>query len=66
MVSVSRGQIALDSKTISALIDTSIDRNNLKEKLVKNITQEEMLKEMSKNLKIIKEQNDEIIGDEFD
>ncbi len=65
MVTVSRLEHGLTADTISKLIDTTIDINNQKNKLVQNIKSDDTLKEINKTMKILKEQNDEIIGDTF-
>jgi len=65
MVTVSRKETALTADTISQLIDTTIDKNQAKQKIVKDIESNQTLKEIDKTMKIIKEQNDEIIGDVF-
>jgi len=65
MVSVSRKETALTQDTINKLIDTTIDKNQAKQKIVKDIESNETLKEINETMKILKEQNDEIIGEEF-
>ena len=65
MVTVSRLEHSLTADTIAKLIDTTIDKNAAKQKIVKDIESNESLKEINKTMKIIKEQNDEIIGDVF-
>jgi len=62
---VTKGTVNLSDDTISELIDTTIDRNNQKQKLTKDPELNEIQKEINKTLKTIKEQNDEIIGDKF-
>jgi len=66
LVNVSRAETSLTADTIAQLVATTLTQANKSEKLVKNIKQEQALEEMNKNLRIIKEQNDEIIGDEFE
>lgn len=65
MVTVSRLEHSLTADTIEKLIDTTIDKNQAKQKIVKDIESNETLKEINKTMKILKEQNDEIIGDVF-
>jgi len=65
MVIVSRQDTGLTQDTIDKLIDTTIDKNQAKQKIVKDIESNETLKEINKTMKILKEQNDEIIGDVF-
>ncbi len=65
MVSVSRKETALTQDTIDKLIETTIDKNQAKQKIVKDIESNETLKEINKTMKTLKEQNDEIIGDVF-
>lgn len=60
-----KSNIALTQDTISQLIDTSIEKNNSKSKLVKDGPANETLKEINQTMKTIKEQNDEIIGETF-
>ena len=65
MVTVSRAETSLTADTIEKLIDTTIDKNQAKQKIVKDIESNQTLKEINKTMKTIKEQNDEIIGDVF-
>lgn len=65
MVIVSRKETGLTQDTINKLIDTTIDKNQAKQKIVKDIESNQTLNEINKTMKILKEQNDEIIGDEF-
>ena len=65
MPTVSRAETALTADTIAKLIDTTIDKNQEKQKIVKDIESNETLNEINKTMKILKEQNDEIIGDVF-
>lgn len=65
MVTVSRKETALDSSTIAQLIDTTITKNNQKQKLTQNIESDQSLKEMNQTMKIIKEQNDDMLGDVY-
>jgi len=66
MVTVSRLAHSLTDDTILKLIDTSIDKHNQKQKLTRDLDSTDLIKEMNNNMRIIKEQNDEIIGDKFE
>jgi len=65
MVTVSRLEHSLTEDTINKLIETTIDKNQAKQKIVKDIESNQTLTEINKTMKILKEQNDEIIGDVF-
>jgi len=58
-------ETALTPDTISKLIGTILVKNQAKQDIVKDIESNEFLEEISKTMKTIKEQNDEIIGDVF-
>ncbi len=65
MVTVSRLKHGLTEDTIAKLVETTIERNNQKQKIVRDAESIDTLKEINRTIKTIKEQNDEIIGDEF-
>jgi len=56
--------LSLSKTTLRELLKSNI-LENINQTATKDIEANEALSEISKTLKVIKEQNDEIIGDEF-
>jgi len=60
-----KSTVGLNESTIGQLKDSSIEKNESSLKLTKDLSANESLNEIKNFLKVIKEQNDEIIGEVF-